>query len=150
MRNEKPGAGCPSGCQPEKFPRENAIFGFPKRHIIIVWDGDKIAQIPIPTDSSDDGVVQLQTTEVIGLVEDFLENNNFMLSGLSLRIHSRDPATECVIHYSCSRCRCLEFTNMLGLSDSPNRHLCQYAQYPLTQTRAIEASVSSLRMHQLR
>lgn len=89
---------CPSGCAILKFPREAADFQTRDPHLTIVWDGDNIDQILIPSSGrSPDSITALTTDEVIAMVERFLEEHQFVRSGLSLRIHFRDPVTEYVL-----------------------------------------------------
>ncbi|PVF99226.1 hypothetical protein CPB86DRAFT_315970 [Serendipita vermifera] len=95
-RSETSAAGCPSGCPQDKFPREDVIFDSPKRHLVIVWDSDRIDHIPIPDGYPEDGPIQISTREVINLVEEFLKSTGRTFSGLSLKIHSRDAVTESV------------------------------------------------------
>ncbi|KAK0243779.1 hypothetical protein EDD85DRAFT_173202 [Armillaria nabsnona] len=88
--------GCPSGCSVDRYPREPTIFDTSERHIIIAYDGDRIERIPIPlTAGTIDSVIQLPTKDIIAFVEDFLSGKDYERSGLSMRIHYRNPATEC-------------------------------------------------------
>ncbi|KAK0202192.1 hypothetical protein DFS33DRAFT_1060450 [Desarmillaria ectypa] len=88
--------GCPSGCSVERYPREPTIFDTSERQIIIAYDGDRIERIPIPlTAGVIDSVIQIPTNDIIGLVESFLSQKDYKHSGLSIRIHSRNPITEC-------------------------------------------------------
>ncbi|KAF8148358.1 hypothetical protein K438DRAFT_1989266 [Mycena galopus ATCC 62051] len=64
-------------------------------HLTIVWDGDKIDKIPVPSSSASNNIT-LSTDAAIAIVENFLEQRQFALPGLSLRIHFRDPVTESV------------------------------------------------------
>ncbi|SJL07961.1 uncharacterized protein ARMOST_11319 [Armillaria ostoyae] len=87
--------GCPSGCSVDRYPRESAIFDTSERHIIIAYDGDRIERIPIPlTAGTIDSVIQLSTKDIIAFVEDFLSGKDYKRSGLSMRIHYRNPVTE--------------------------------------------------------
>ncbi|KAJ7689505.1 hypothetical protein B0H14DRAFT_3051045, partial [Mycena olivaceomarginata] len=87
--------GCPSGCQVQRFPREAADFSLSDPHLIVVWDGDKVDKIPVPS-STDGSLITLSTEAVIALVETFLEERQSALPGLSLRVHFRDPVAETV------------------------------------------------------
>ncbi|KAK0457420.1 uncharacterized protein EV420DRAFT_1548064 [Desarmillaria tabescens] len=88
--------GCPSGCSAERYPREPTIFDTSERHIVIAYDGDRIERIPIPlTAGTIDSVIQLPTNDIVALVENFLSQKDYERSGLSIRIHSRNPVTEC-------------------------------------------------------
>ncbi|KAJ7714801.1 hypothetical protein B0H16DRAFT_514129 [Mycena metata] len=94
------GGGCPSGCPVAKFPREATVFGHSEPHLVVVWNGDQIENISLPFSMngvSRDALVTMTTDAVIALVEKFLEQQSFARSGLSLRIHSRDPVAETVI-----------------------------------------------------
>ncbi|KAF8189626.1 hypothetical protein K438DRAFT_2019046 [Mycena galopus ATCC 62051] len=86
---------CPSGCQIQRFPREALDFSMSGPHLTIVWDGDKIDKIPVPSSSASNNIT-LSTDAAIAIVENFLEQRQFALPGLSLRIHFRDPVTESV------------------------------------------------------
>jgi hypothetical protein len=88
--------GCPSGCRPEKFPREAMAFDSTDPHLIVVWGGDKINKVPvdIPEREREGNLVHLTSEEVTGLVQEFLSTKNFVLGGLSMRIHSRNALTE--------------------------------------------------------
>jgi hypothetical protein len=68
-------------------------------HLIVVWDGDKVDKIPVPS-STDGSLITLSTEAVIALVETFLEERQSALPGLSLRVHFRDPVAECVTKLS--------------------------------------------------
>jgi hypothetical protein len=90
---------CPSGCPRDLFPREAVVFDTPKPHIIIVWDGYKIDKLPIPITQENITLSmrqRLASNKVLDLVRSFLSDKGVLLPGLSLRIHSRDPATEYV------------------------------------------------------
>src|SRR5258707_2676216 len=87
-------ASCPSGCSPGSFPREAAIFDRPTPHLIVAWDGNKIDYIPIPGGLVQSAPIRLASDEVVNLIRNFLSSKGFSLSGLFLRIHSRDATTE--------------------------------------------------------
>ncbi|KAJ7737751.1 hypothetical protein B0H16DRAFT_103670 [Mycena metata] len=100
-RTNPAAANCPSGCAMAKFPREPADFDSLKpAHLIMAWDGDKIERIPIPFPHRgvlrDAGVTVITTDAVVAIVEGVLQHRGVSLSGLSLRIHFRDPVTETV------------------------------------------------------
>jgi hypothetical protein len=66
-------------------------------HLILAWNGDRIDKIPISSSMGffvDRGLIKLTTDSVISIVEDFLEQQQFALAGLSIRIHFRDAITE--------------------------------------------------------
>lgn len=87
--------GCPSGCSVDRYLRESAIFGTSERCIIIAYDGDRVERIPIPlTAWTVDLVFQLSTKDIITFVESFLSGKDYERSGLSMRIHYRNPVTE--------------------------------------------------------
>jgi hypothetical protein len=99
MGNAATMASCPSGCPRDKFPREAAVFDPPTPHIVVVWDGNKIDKVPIPmsqVDAPKDMPLRLTSEEVLSLVRKFLSTNGLASPGLFMRIHSRDPVTECV------------------------------------------------------
>ncbi|KAJ7106228.1 hypothetical protein C8R44DRAFT_805910 [Mycena epipterygia] len=126
-KNTSP-VSCPSGCAILKFPREAADFQTRDPHLTIVWDGDNIDQIPIPSSirgRSPDSITALTTDEVIAMVERFLEEHQFVRSGLSLRIHFRDPVTDTV-----------RFSQSTLVSVCPSSsHLNQaYRRFPLFST----------------
>ncbi|KAJ6599756.1 hypothetical protein DFH09DRAFT_1503902 [Mycena vulgaris] len=93
-------ANCPSGCSIQRFPREAADLETRAPHliIIIVWDGDKLYKIPIPSSmfggASRVSTIALTTDTIISIVEAFLASHHFARPGLSVRIHFRDPVTE--------------------------------------------------------
>ncbi|KAG6918191.1 hypothetical protein DXG01_015979 [Tephrocybe rancida] len=66
--------------------------------ITLVWDGDRIDHLPIPSDMiAAVGTMQhLATHRVISLVESFLRSKGVDMSGLSLRIHARNAQQETV------------------------------------------------------
>jgi hypothetical protein len=68
-------------------------------HLIVVWGGDKIDKVPVPVPDipvreGEGNLVHLTSEEVVGLVQEFLSMKNFVLGGLSMRIHSRNALTE--------------------------------------------------------
>ncbi|KAJ7472963.1 hypothetical protein B0H11DRAFT_1345488 [Mycena galericulata] len=97
-RHDTSALNCPSGCAAQRFPREAVDLGMSEPHLTIVWDGDRIDKIPITfykNGVSRDSIT-LSTDATIEIVERFLEDHQFALAGLSLRIHFRDPMTETV------------------------------------------------------
>ena len=53
--------------------------------------------MPVPDVHAGEGegnLVRLTSEEVMGLVQEFLSAKEFVLGGLSMRIHSRNPLTE--------------------------------------------------------
>ncbi|KAF8067680.1 hypothetical protein FPV67DRAFT_1669576 [Lyophyllum atratum] len=92
--------GCPSGCPRGNILREATPFDQDVPSIIVVWDGDKIDRIPVPSiylpPMESDIMLRLQSSVVFSLVKAFLESKNLKLDGLSARIHARDPVTETV------------------------------------------------------
>ncbi|KAJ6568825.1 hypothetical protein B0H19DRAFT_687758 [Mycena capillaripes] len=127
-RNSPAAASCPSGCPIARFPREAIDFRILEPHVIIAWDGDKIDRIPVPLPTGD--VVTLDTNAMISLVERFLQEHQFALPGLCLRVHFRDPVTEAV-----------RFTGSTLLSVCPSSsHLNQaFRRFPLFQTMVPKA-----------
>ncbi|KAJ7148093.1 hypothetical protein C8R43DRAFT_1108121 [Mycena crocata] len=86
---------CPSGCPVQQFPREAIDFETPAPYITIVRDGDKIEKIPVSVPAGD-ALITLTTSAVLSIVERFLEDHQSALTGLSLRMHGRDPVFETV------------------------------------------------------
>ncbi|KAJ7484167.1 hypothetical protein FB451DRAFT_1169243 [Mycena latifolia] len=117
--------GCPSGCAIQRFPREPADLQMRTPHLTIAWDGDKVDKIPIPSSTDDNSVIWLNTDEIVAIVETFLKDHQFTCSGLSLRIHFRDPVTETV-----------RFSQSTLVSVCPSSsHLNQaYRRFPLFPT----------------
>jgi hypothetical protein len=88
--------GCPSGCSITTVHRESLSFDqdLANPYIIVVWDGDKMNEVPVPQFSNSDDLQTMTTTAILALVEEFLTTMGYCLEGLSARIHSRDASTE--------------------------------------------------------
>lgn len=87
---------CPSGCPSSTVHREAVSFGLETPSITLIWDGDKIENVPVPPRfvGIAGQMLYLNTDFVINLVEEYLHAKSVDLSELSLRIHARDPETE--------------------------------------------------------
>ncbi|TFK70120.1 hypothetical protein BDN72DRAFT_795723 [Pluteus cervinus] len=94
-RDAQTSVGCPSGCPQEAFPREAKVFDVQDPHLVLVWDGDKIAKIPIPPSYVQEGSrVRIASEVIVNLVEKHLIAHECDVGGLTLRIHGRDPVSE--------------------------------------------------------
>jgi hypothetical protein len=157
-RKDEVVVGCPSGCLPEVFPREAAVLDMDQLHLIVAWDGDKIDKVPIPVPEEgfpEGPSIRLTTDSVLSVVEAFLINKNFALPGLSLRLHSRNPTNEYVLHHQslCIRTlthrdRTVRFTRSTLVSVCPssthtNQNYRRFELFPgktsTSQTRSTNA-----------
>ncbi|KAK7050214.1 putative bifunctional E2/E3 enzyme [Favolaschia claudopus] len=129
--------GCPSGCPVARFPREAVDFGASveaQPHVVVAWDGDKISKIAVPGGS---GAVMLMltTANIVRLVEDLLTENGFAQGGLSMRVHFRDPVTECTK---------FTWSTLVSVCPSATHSNIGHRRFPLFSNLAVPAAANTI------
>ncbi|TFK70123.1 hypothetical protein BDN72DRAFT_896704 [Pluteus cervinus] len=133
-RDARTSVGCPSGCPQEVFPRESTVFDSQGPHLVLVWDGDKVAIIPVlPSYVRADFRIRLESKTVVDLVKEHLVTQGYGIRGLTLRIHERDPVSE-TTSFSQS-------TLVSVCPTSEHKHSSpNYKRFDLCQTEAVDAA----------